>query len=208
MRNFALIPVVAVVLMCAVVSSASAEMIGLSFEHYPRTMSIAIQVTYDPTAGSDANTGLLTATGTTMEVFWNETGSEMVLPGIFDLSVEIDKATGEGVSGDLTVTGMVGGLPQTLFASETLTDFGFGGDDLFEFIFEQNGAGLPPEDEEIGIILSGVSIVDAEYGDPIFGQSFDNNANGYADTFYLPEPASIVVLLTVGGGMLFRRRRS
>ncbi|MCK4602509.1 MAG: PEP-CTERM sorting domain-containing protein, partial [Phycisphaerae bacterium] len=207
MRTGVLICALTVCILCIPINSARGELLNLSIEHYPRTYSLDIQVTYDPDAGPDGN-GLLTADGWPWEHYEDaDDGVYDIWNGVFDLDVVIDPTTGQAVSGTLNVTGDPYGSLETLFYSTTLTQFGCGGDDLFEFVFTQEGAGIPPEGAPIGIILSAVSITEFdENNEPVFDTYFDNNGNGYSNTFYLPEPSSAVLLALVGLGLLRRRR--
>jgi len=188
--------------------SSYAELLNLTVEHYPRVYSTFVQVDYDP-AGAGAN-GLLEASGWTWDLYEDETSmSWPIYSGEFLLSVEIDKATGQGVSGSLDVTGDPYGPLETLFYSTTLTAFGYGGDDLFECLFTQEGSGLPPVGEPIGIIMNAVSIDDlifSEGVEPGWDVAFSNGGDGYSNAFYLPEPSSMALLGLAGLGLISRRR--
>jgi hypothetical protein len=204
---------VSVVFLGLTTSLAEAELIdGLSFDHYPRVYSADIQVDYDADGGT-GGTGLLTASGWTWDCYEENSGDSYALYGDFYLEVEIDKSDSENIlaaSGYLTVDDP-GGPVEDLFYSTAITDFGFGGNDLLQFLFVQEGSGMmAPDGEPIGIIISGVSIDDdlfSEANPPTFLVDFYNNYNGSSNTFYLPEPTTML-LLTIGlGSMCIRRRR-
>jgi len=197
-------------LMCVLsifTGSVQAELLNLSLEHYPRVYSTFVQVDYDP-AGAGAN-GLLTASGWTWDLYEDATqASWPIYAGDFLLSVEIDPATGQAVSGSLDVTGDPYGSLETLFYSNNLTAFGYGGDDLIECLFLQEGSGLPPEGALVGIIMNAVSIDDLVFSEgvvPDWDVAFSNTGNGYSNTFYLPEPSSVVLLGLAGFGVISRR---
>ena len=98
-----------------------------------------------------------------------------------------------------------------MFESVTITDFGFGGDDLLQFLFVQNGTGmLAPDNGPIGVIISAVSIPDGDFSEanqPDFQTDFSNAGNGYSNSFYLPEPTSMLLLTVSLGSICIRRRR-
>ncbi len=205
---------VSIVFIGLATSLATAALIpGMSFEHYPRVYSMDVSVNYDADGGTGGN-GLLTASGYTWDCYESDPDSSYPLYGFFDLSVEIDKTNPNdivAVGGTLVVSDepVYGDPLVNLFASTTLTDFGFGGDDLLQFLFVQNGPGMPPENEPVGIIISGVSIDNALFSEanpPTFQEDFSNTGNGSSNAFYLPEPASMI-LLSVGFGSLCLRRR-
>lgn len=203
---------VSVVFLGLATSLAGAALIsGLSFEHFPRAYSIDIQVNYDATnAGGTPGAGLLTADGWSWDLYSENSVDSYELLGIFSLEVEIDKTTGQAINGTLLVDDP-GGPVETLFFSTTITDFGFGGDDLLQFLFVQNGTGmLAPDNEPIGVIISGVSIPNAlfsEANQPTFQVDFANNTNGYSNAFYLPEPATMLLLATGMVSICIRRRK-
>jgi len=204
------------VLLISVVS-AHAELIPLDLEHYPRVYSNAVQVDYDADGGGGGGgctLGLLTASGWTYDLYEENADDSLPLyAGDFLLEVVIDPLTDTAVSGTLSVTGDPYGPLQNMFSSSTLKTwqpFGFGGDDLFEFQFIQDSTpGLPPEDEVLGIILSGVGIPNDIFAEgvlPTFDVDFSNTGNGYSNTFWLPEP-STAVMLGLGALGFMRRRR-
>ncbi len=194
-----------------VVASAQASLIGLEMAHFPRVASNGIAVDYIAPTGGETY-GTLTAFGDAWDIYSSSAPEAEEAWGYFDLTVMIDPITGDAVSGSLLVDDDFYG---DIFNSSTIVDFGFGGNDLFEFKFTQEGnSGLPtgPQDgDSIGVILSAVSIPDAIFDDtpvivPDWTTDFSNNWNGESDTFFMPEPASLG-LLAAGGLALLRRRR-
>ena len=194
------------------VASAQASLIGLEMAHFPRVASNGIAVDYiAPTGGETL--GTLTAFGDAWDIYSSIAPEAEEAWGFFDLTVVIDSTTGTAVSGELYVDDDTYGF---IFSSTTIeTVFGFGGNDLFEFKFTQVGnSGLPtgPQDgDSIGVILSALSIPDAIFDDspvivPDWTTDFSNNWNGESDTFFLPEPTSLG-LLVAGSFALLRRRK-
>lgn len=194
-----------------VVASSQAALIGLEMTHFPRVGSNGIAVDYvAPTV--EGGNGTLTAFGDAWDIYSSSAPEAEEAFGFFDLTVIIDSSTGDFVSGSLLVDDDIYG---DIFNSSTILDFGFGGNDLFEFKFTQQGnSGLPtgPQNgDTIGVILSAVSIPDTIFDDspvivPDWTTDFSNNWNGESDTFFLPEPASLG-LLVAGSIALLRRRR-
>ncbi len=194
------------------VASAQASLIGLELTHYPRVSSLGVIVTYVAPTGGETY-GTLTASGITWDLFTDDSASAEELDGGFDLTVTIDPNTGNAVSGTLLLDDNI--AYGDMFSSSNILDFGYGGNDILEFKFEQSGtSGLPtgPQNgDTIGIILSAMSIPDAIFDDspaivPDWTTDFVNNGNGQSDTFFLPEPASLG-LLVAGSVALLRRRK-
>jgi len=134
------------------------------------------------------------------------------LYGDFTLIVDIDPATGAGLSGSLELTeDYLTGVQ--VFYSQTLTGFGFGTeatDDILEFTFTQEGDMLAPDGEPVGVILSVVGASApwdwmSPFDNLIGGQPGTGDA--YSDTFYLPEP-SMAAMLGLGSVLLLSRRRA
>jgi len=130
--------------------------------------------------------------------------------GKFELQAELD-STGQlvpGGSNSLLLSWETLSGDETLFYSTTLTDFGFGAEDQFEFYFTQEGdTAVVTDGETLGVMLFGVNIPQFnDPNDPVFNADFHNSSNsGYSDTFYLPEPATMT-LLVLGGLAAFSRR--
>jgi hypothetical protein len=213
MRTLSIVVLAAV--LCTLAGPASAELLNLGLTHYPRLYADQMHVTY--TYNSADETGLLVLEAdpySYFDVFHDDTGAvDWADPGTFLLTAVIDK-NGQALSGNLTVTaydGFLGepedGEEDSLFVSTTLTAFGFGQEDLFEFKFLQAGPGLPDDGEEIGVIFSAYSIGLFDGVDPYFTESFSNNGNGIANAFYMPEPGTLALLAT-GACMLARKRKA
>lgn len=171
--------------------------------------SIDAYVRYEILAGGQ---GLLTVDAFPWELYEDETSPIVDLfAGDFHVEVLVDQLTGVAVSGSLSVTGDP--YPPfdvvSLFNSNTLTGFGFGGSDLFDFTFTQQGdTVLAPDGSTVGIIVSAVSMPDNLFGvvHPD-GTVFENNSNGFTDVFFYPEPTSIA-MLSLAGLTLLRKRRT
>lgn len=200
MRSFVRACAVALSVILVGVCPILAAPLDLDAPHDPLVYSGYVSVSYTVEAGSGDN-GVLTASGLALSVNWDPTTSTSIV-GSFSLTAEIVPATGERVGGDLVVTD---GVSQ-LFYSGKLDDFGFSAEDNFEFLFEQQGAGmLAPDGEPVGVILWGNSI--GLFSEPRFDEPFSNAGNGEADTFWLPEPATAIFLVVGGLGALRHRRR-
>lgn len=191
-----------VVLQAGVVNAAP---LGLEFPHYPRVWANDIDVSYD------AGTGLFEAVwGYAVEQYDDANEVLTYIDGDFNLSVYLNEdGTLASSTGSLLVTSDYEDPDSILFYSTHVERFGFSTVDVFEFEFTQQGPGLPPEGEPIGVILTGASI-DPDDFDPNapvpFANSFTNGGNGYADVFYLPEPAT-AALLGLGALAALRVRR-
>ena len=202
-------PVMLVACLLLSVSAAQADLLGLTVEHYPRLFSDDVTVTYDQDGGPGGK-GLLTATGYSWDLYEYEGDTTHPIldnDSAFTLTTVIEPDTGGEISGTLNVTGDTYGSLETLFNSANLVGFGFGGDDLFEFLFVQQGDGLPDEGDYIGVIMYANLTEFDEDNPPVFNAGdFVNPGNGQSNTFYLPEPASATLLVLAGLGILRRRR--
>ncbi len=192
---------VAVVCLCA--SVASADRLNLSHPHYPLVASDFIQVDYDADGGA-GGMGLLTAVGYAADLQEFE-GDSQIIDGDFILTVVINPTTGAGISGELVVSEWWD-VSSDLFYSADLTAFGWGtleGDDVFEATFIQDGNMMASDGDDLGVILALASI-DAPWD---FSQDFSNSGYGTSQSFYMPEPTTMIVMSIAGIGLLRRRRR-
>lgn len=204
-------------------ATPAAPLLNFSPEHFPLIYSYNIKVDYYPTGGAGGS-GHLSALGTSL-LYRPEPGVaiDIDVDGTFSVEADIDQATGVAESATLTVTGLVGGLPiaglpdENLFSSTILMDFGSGAEDKFEFLFTQQGDMLAPNGAPVGVLLSAWGIDDFnDPNDPVFDHEWHNYDPfdpflffypGDSDSFYLPEPTTMIVLAVAGGLGLLRRRR-
>jgi hypothetical protein len=215
MKNMAykavVVGLLAVGLMFATCDFAQATLIGVQIR-YPIVKSNWIPVSYDAD-GRGANGLLKAEIGYPNDAQLSPT---QYIPYLgdnssFALEAEVTHA-GQGVNGTLMITGdLTGGLNAVpLFSSTSLIGFGFGGDDLFEFIFTQK-AGVPtallPAGRQIGIILDARQINAG--GAWNFNADFSGPAGGaYADAGAAVAEPSTCALVVLGALGLIRRRRS
>jgi len=180
----------------------------LNLEHYPRVLSTNVQVTYDPTGGP-GDYGLLTISGTAWDLYLDEGPDAEWVEGPFTIEAHIDRASDDAVWASLTVLDQYYGWG-TMFSSTNLVDFGFGGDDIIQFEFVQEGVGgLADQGDLVGVIVAGMSIPNdlfAEAVPPTWDEPFSNNGNGQANALYFPEPTTAALLGTFG--LVLLRRRS
>jgi hypothetical protein len=163
-----------------------------------------------PTGGS---TGTFSATGfpITFTITGTNTQYTMSTSGPYDLTAQIDPATGDATSGTLTI----GGTIQPFATSGTLltgdlSQFSYlsSGGDVFQFLFNVTGGDLKSYyPGQIGVILTA-------YGSGFTGSFSTPFTTGvsqaYSDNFnytVVPEPTSFVLLLGALAGALFRFRR-
>jgi len=204
MRSVRVVGLVCGLSLCLLAVSAQGTPLNLSKQHYPLVYSGGIYVSYDPAGAGGGQYGLLTASGWPLELNSDETTTVNLWDGVFELEAVIDPSTGEGLSGTLTVTGDPDGYLEDLFYSTNLLGFGSSADDKFEFLFQQQGDMLAGDGDVVGVILWAWSI--DEFLEPVFNIPFENNYNGEADTFYLPEPSSCALFAVIGLGLIRRRR--
>jgi hypothetical protein len=200
-RQSLAVGIVFVLCLCAAVQ---ANPLNLTVPHDPWVLTDAVYVQYTLTG---ADTGHLLAYGcpTTYNDGPESTVTLNPYYSYFELNLDL-YTSGEPIGGSLTLSGATDNnpTPPVLFYSTLLNAFGYGADDKFECILTQEGPGVPQEGDLIGVILIGTSIP----GDPDtwFTDAFNNNYNGQADVFYLPEPATLVVLAIGALGLLGRRK--
>ena len=181
-----------------------ATTLGLSRGHYPLVVSDWINISYDPNSGGEGH-GLFTASGFTNVVQSSDSNDYPANFGSFELTAVIEPSTGLADSGTLLLTQLDGyGDPTTLFSSSGIIDFGYCAEDHFEFLFTQDSGILAQAGDTLGIILDGRNI--EQFSEPRFDIAFSGDGSATSDTFYLPEPASMSLLI-FGGLCLLRRRK-
>ncbi len=219
-RSFPLVALGCV--LCAAAGVAQAGALNLSPE-YPLVFTDFVDVGYD--ANGVGAYGVLTASAWFGPVLAavDENTTIGLTSGVFELSVVIDPATGDEVSGSLLVTGnLSGGAAETLFESTSILDFGFSADDLFEITFTQQGeTGLVASDSLLGVILDARNL-QYDAGGSVYLPAFDQgdfygDGFGLADTFYIsgpaepgfyiiPEPSMTALLVIASVGLLRKRK--
>ena len=129
------------------------------------------------------------------------------LDRLFTLNASIDNS-GVLESGTLTITGYILDLvdPLANLITVNLTSFGVhgtGSGTVFEFIGTTTGGALSTAfDSEVGVILNPGSTT----YDGFFTSDF-TGSTGTVDTFLIPEPASVMLLLGCMSAVASRRRR-
>ena len=179
-------------------------------QRYPDLTSQLIQVDYTAATGSFIADGLPTALAldSTPPPTYGLADFSGTLN--WNITLLLDTA-GSPLSGDLTVVGKV---PNAGFMSGTLltgdvSHFDFVGAEIFEFLFDIDGGDMESlfggPGGSLGVILDAWDTgFDGDYS-----QDFSNSGFGSADTFPVPEPGGLVLILAIGGMALFRctRRR-
>ncbi len=189
--------VVATVAIAALAGSAIATPLNLS-PTPPDVSSGFITVDYNATTGAFLASGFslnLTLPGP----------STTPVNGIFQLTATIDNS-GNATGGTLLVTDGA----TVLFSSSSLSQFGFGMTDSFEFVFSSDGLGtLAPLGANIGTILVNTDLSFLN-DTPSFGSSFSESFGaGNADTFVMiPLPSAGLATLAGLALVAGRRRRA
>lgn len=175
----------------------------------PDIFSSAITVTYDAGSDSLSAVGFSEELVDTLLVHYPITGAQG-----FSITAVVD-GTGTGISGSLSITGDIAGLgASSPLLTGSLTNFGFpnSGDEPLEFVFTVTGGslatpglyGTPGLPSQVGVILSqtGSNFVNWNTS----WDNFDNILGSVADSFAIPEPASIA-FLALGMSLIRRRAR-
>ncbi len=192
-----------VLALAAGVSSAFAAPLNLS-PLPPDVASGFIVINYN------ASSMVFSATGFTQNISLPGPSSQPAGLRQFSLTAVIDNA-GNASSGTLLVKTDFGSPDSVAFQSASLTAFGFGTFNKFEFVFSQAAGNLAAVGSDIGTILVSPSLQFAG-NVPSFAQSFTNDpfgagfGDGNADTFLIPAPGALA-LLGMGGLVATRRRR-
>jgi hypothetical protein len=221
MRCAQLIGVVAACAILATAGVCQAGLLGLTEIRYPDIYTSNITVTYD--ADGAAPYGLLEAKWGLPSQLTLAMGNSLdldIFASTFTLTAKYDPAQGKFISGTLLIEGDYDGqhtgvAPRALFSSTQLTGLGSGATDRFEFLFTEDvQTPILEAGQTIGIIMDarylspGTVYLDSNrMVEPQFDQDFTGNGFAYSDTFYVPEPATLGLLL-LGAIGLVRRRRS
>lgn len=200
MNKFAISLCLAAVSICA---QADAALIGLT-QSAPDITSDFVSVSYS------ASTDTFTADGFAGYIDLNNLPPPEDLyidNGVFHISAIVD-SDGVMQSGTISILGGVVGSPGSgTLLTGTLADFGFqdAGGNLFDFVFQVTGGDLASMfGPQIGVNLNAVNSGFAG----TFKTSFANSGeSGYSDTFAVPEPATLALLLAAGAMAMRRRRR-
>lgn len=127
----------------------------------------------------------------------------------FTLTASIDNSGALQSGGTLTISGLISGVvdPFDNLITVNLTDFGVSGTGSsakFEFIGTTTGGAMATEfSPKVGVILVPG---DGSYTG-WFGSDFAGGSGATVDTFLIPEPASVMLLLGCMSAVASRRRR-
>jgi hypothetical protein len=186
-------------------TEAHAALLGLTSQPPDITAGFTL-VSYD------ATTDVFTATGfaTNLDLDgdappdYNITGSNTQ----FDIIATVN-SSGVASAGTLVIQGKVSEVSATsgTLLTGTLSQFGYStvaGGEIFEFVFAVTGGDLASSfGPSAGVILDAN---DTGFGGN-FTSDFSNNGFGTSDTFPIPEPATVSLLLLGGAGVACRRIR-
>lgn len=183
---------------------ADAAMIGLT-PSFPDITTGFIDVSYDST------THVFAATGYSGSIELTGTPPPDVFPSgyLYSITASIDNA-GVVHGGTFNISGTITGSPVNTgtLLTGSLTQFGFNqtGGDIFEFVFDVTGGDLAGfAGHRAGVILDAQ---DTGFTGS-FASSFSNGDDGIgvSDTFPVPEPATICLLLLGAAMTAVRRHR-
>jgi|GEM_PF-763370 len=204
--RLAVLSVASLCLVLVVGTEANAALIGLTSQP-PDITAFFISVNYD------ATTDALTANGFATNLDLDGVAPpdySITAPRAFTISATVD-SSGVASGGTLVINGTVpavGAVSGTLLTG-TLTQFGYSttpGGEIFEFVFtvEDDDGDLASSFKPLaGVILDAI---DTGFGGS-FTSDFSNSGFGNADTFPVPEPATLSLLLLGGTAIACRRIR-
>jgi len=199
----------------ALCGAAQATPLGLVSGAKPDITSDFIDVEYD--AGSDLFSALGFAEQL-VDLALVTHPNTAVTYGSFSITATID-AGGNASAGSLSITGAMPslGAPGPTLLTGTLSAFGFldpPGGDIFEFLFTITGGDLATPGQ-YGLPGSTVGVILTMFAPGSFNGTFTNSFNnnggipgfgaGVSDTFFIPEPNSLV-LLSLGVFICLRRK--
>ena len=198
----ALLSTVAVLALAGVATAAPLNLVPT----YPDATSGAIWVSYN------ASSQQFRAVGRAQQLRTDAVTATSLFGGQFLIEAMISNA-GNLVAGSSTMRVLRGGAnPATIFSSSSVSLFGFGITNRFEFVFASDGTGIDLlAGAPIGTILTGNGLSFAG-GLPSFQSSFSNQIGftgtgaGVADSFIVPAPGAAAAL-GLGGLVALRRRR-
>lgn len=217
LRSRFLLPLM-LVCVCVLISDAFPAPLNL-IKKFPDLTSSLIKVTYN-------GSGAFAASGSsaTFDIDGVAPPDHNVSAGgspskRWELNMNVTPANGALVSGTLNITGTIPALSASsgTLLTANLTAFGFptNGGRIFEWLFTITGGDLAPQYG--GINRTGGIILDAVPGNggvaftgsftTPFQNTTDSIGSGNADTFFVPEPASLGMLL-ISGFTLTHGRRS
>ena len=194
----------AVAIVGAFSSLAGAAMIGVTKTTPPDITSDFLTVTYNSTTHALHVAGFADF----MDSNGQPPPDDYYIGGAASFTLDANVYSG-GVAtyGKLTISGTIAALGATsgTLLTGNMTQFGFdAGGNLMDFKFAVTGGDLASRyGSQAGVILNTVGGFTGS-----FGSNFSNTGSGSTDTFPVPEPATMLVLLGAAAlGVLRRSRR-